>query len=144
MSHEIPDYHDADLVLKLYDLRREELLRRSREAVNQKFWPKGPDELLAIMRPDHELNTAFRQVAAYWEMVYGMARHGIVNAEFLMENNGEGLFVFAKVQPWITELREASGPRAFANAEWIATRTEMGRQIFARTRARIAKTLESK
>ena len=40
---------------------------------------------------DHPLNVAFRQVTGYWEMVYGMARHGIVHADFLVENNGEGL-----------------------------------------------------
>ena len=144
MSHEIPDYHDADLVLKLYDLRREEVMRRSREVVNQKFWPKDADGVLVVARPDHELNAAFRQVAGYWEMAYGMGRHGIINADFLIENNGEGFFLFAKVQPWLAQLRQATSPRSFANAEWMATRTEMGRQIFEQIRARVAKTLEIK
>src|SRR5689334_3201825 len=86
---EAPDHHDADLVLKIYDLRREAVMRESRSAINAKYWPRSAEEAIAVTVSDHPLNTAFRQTAGYWEMVYGMARHGIVHPDFLVENNGE-------------------------------------------------------
>jgi hypothetical protein len=77
-------------------------------------------------------------------MVYGMARHGVIHADFLAENNTEGLLLFARVEPYLARIREASNPRAFRNAEWIATECEMGRQIMETHRAKVARTLSAK
>ncbi len=144
MLKEAPDHHDADLVLKLYDLRREAVMRESRNTMNREFWPRTAEELLAVLKPDHPLNRPFRQTSTYWEMVYGMARHGIVHADFLAENSGEGLFLFARVEPFLAPLREASGPRAFRNAEWIATHCELGRTMLEHFQARVQRTLAAR
>jgi hypothetical protein len=144
MQKESPDHLDAELVLKIYDLRRESVMRESRDAINRDYWPRTADEALEVLRPDHPLNRAFRQTSTYWEMVYGMARHGIVHADFLAENNGEGLLLFVRIEPHLAQLRAASSPRAFRNAEWIATNTEMGRTIAQGFRARVAKVLAQK
>jgi hypothetical protein len=142
MSKQTPDHHDAELILKIYDLRREAVMRESRDAINGQFWPRSFDEALAITAPEHPLNRAWRQTTTYWEMVYGIARNGIVNPEFLLESNGEGLLLFAKVQPYVQKLRESLGnPRALRNAEWIAQETDLGRTVFAMFRARIEKRL---
>lgn len=138
MLKDYPDHHDAELVLKLYDLRREATMRESRAALNRDFWPTTADEALAIARPDHPLNTAYRQVATYWEMAYGFARHGVVHADFLVENNGgEGLLLYARLEPWLAELRRATGPTAMRSAEWIATESAAGRALMERFRARV-------
>lgn len=142
MLKEAPDHHDADLVLKLYDLRREAVMRESRNAINAKFWPRTADEAVAITGHDHPLNVAFRQVAGYWEMAYGMARHGIVNPDFLVENNGEGLFLFARVEPYLAPVRQASSPRAFRNAEWVAGNCTVGKVLMEGFRARVKRILE--
>ena len=139
-----PDHHDAELVLRLYDLRREALMRESRKFVGGEFWPASADDLLAITRADHPRNAAFRQVSGYWEMAYGMARHGIVNPDYLAEYASEGLFVFAKVQPWLTELRAASFPTAFRNTEWLATHSDTGKELFAHFRQRVEKALAAR
>jgi hypothetical protein len=144
MLKESPDHLDADLVLKLYDLRREEVMRESRNAINRDYWPRSADQAVDVLRPDHPLNRAYRQVTGYWELVYGMARHGIVHGDFLVENNGEGLLLFARVEPYLAQIRGASSPRAFRNAEWVATNTEMGRTILEGFRARVARTLAAK
>ncbi|HTS89747.1 MAG TPA: hypothetical protein VMG41_14740 [Gemmatimonadales bacterium] len=141
MLKENPDHLDADLILKLYDLRREEVMRESRNAINRDFWPRTADEALAVLRSDHPLNRAWRQTTTYWEMVYGMGRHGIIHADFLAENNGEGLLLFARVEPYLADIRKASSPRAFRNTEWIATESEVGRTLLESFRARVAKTL---
>jgi hypothetical protein len=74
-------------------------------------------------------------------MVYSMARHGVIHADFLVENNGEGLYFFARLEPYLARIREASSPRAWRNTEWVARETEMGRTLMESFRARVAKTL---
>ena len=137
MSKHAPDHHDADLVLRLYDLRREPVMRESRDAINAEFWPKDADEAVAVLSPDHPLNRAYRQTSTYWEMVYGMAKHGIVHTDYLLENTGEGMFLYAKVEPYLEEMRAASHPRIFQNAEWVANSGEFADVVLQRFRDRI-------
>ena len=143
MLKEAPDHHDADLVLKLYDLRREPVMRESLNAINAKFWPRNAEEAIAVTATDHPLNVAFRQTSGYWEMVYGMARHGIIHADFLVENNGEGLFLFARIEPYLAAFRQGS-PRSFRNAEWVATNSAIGQALMETYRARIKRALETR
>jgi hypothetical protein len=144
MSKETPDYHDADLVIKLYDLRREAVMRASRDTINAKFLPRSYEELLAITAPEHAMNAAFRQVSTYWEMVYGMARHGIAHADYLVENNAEGLLLFAKVAPYLERFRKDRAPTAFQHAEWAARETAVGRQRLQMFSKRIEAQLATK
>ena len=144
MLKEAPDHLDADLVLKIYDLRREPVMRESRSAINAKFWPRTADEAVAVTANDHPLNTAFRQTTAYWEMVYGMARHGIIHPDFLVESNGEGLFLFARVEPYLAAVRQAASPRAFRNAEWVVAHCATAQTLMEGFRARIKRALETR
>ena len=141
---EFADHHDAELVLKLYELRREPVMRESRAAIVTKFLPASLDDVMAVMKGDHPLNAPYRQVSTYWEMAYAMARHGVVNADFMLESNGEGLLLYTRIEPWIAEYREKAGnPMAFRNAEWIANETQMGRLIAERFRKRVKAHLEA-
>jgi hypothetical protein len=128
MSKERPDATDAELVIKLYDLRREAVMRKSRDALFA-FNPKSADEAIAITKPDHPLNREYRQVASYWEMVYGLVKHGIVHPEYFMENEGEGMILFVKLEPYLAKYRETVSKLAFTNAEWVAKNTDRGRLI---------------
>lgn len=139
-----PDHHDAEIVIKLYDLRRETVMRESRSAINSTFWPRTFADVQAVGKADHPLNAAFRQVVGYWEMVYGIARHGIVNPDFLVENSGEGLFLLARVEPFLEEYHRSVNPRHFSNAQWIARESETGRQMIEYFRGRVAKVMEGK
>jgi hypothetical protein len=144
MNTKAPDHHDAELAFKAYDLRRESLMRESRNAINQKFWPKSYDEVAAVLKADHPLNAPWRQVGTYWEMVYGVVKHGIVNPDFFMESSGEGLFFFARVALYLEQIRRDSSPTAFQNAEWVSKETAVGRRLFAMFRERVEKTLAAK
>lgn len=143
MSKEKPDHHDAELVLELYDLRRETVMRQSRNMIGQ-FFPKSWEEFSAITAPAHPMNAAWRQTSSYWEMTYSMARHGIVNADFLVENTGEGLFLYAKVLPFLERYRKEVSPLAFTNAEWIATNCASGKRILEMIQGRLRKMMEAK
>jgi hypothetical protein len=144
MSKEHPDHHDAGLVFRAYELRREPVMRESRAAINRDFWPKSFADLQAVQKSDHPLNAAFRQTSTYWEMVYGTVRHGIVNAEYFMETSGEGLLIFARVAPFLEDYRKETSPTAFQNAEWVAKNTDIGKRLFATFTARVQKVLAAK
>ena len=140
MSKDKPDHHDAELVLKLYDLRREAVLRENRVRMFREFNPKSWEDVVAVVGSmEHPLNAAYRQVSSYWEMVYGMARWEIVHPEYLVEGNGEGLFLFLKLRPHLERFREEFSPRAYQHSEWVATRTETGRRYAELFSARLAK-----
>jgi hypothetical protein len=136
LPKDLPDHHDAELILKAYELRREAVMREARHALSTDYWPKSAEEATAPMAAGHPLNAAWRQVVGYWEMVFGMAKHGIVHADYLVENSGEGLFLFVRVEPWLAAIRAAGSPRAFGNTQWAAQETEVGRQMMESLRAR--------
>jgi hypothetical protein len=136
MSKEKPDHHDAEIVIKLYDLRREPVMRQARASIIT-WVPKSYEDVLAVTQSSHPLNAAWRQVGSYWEMVYSMARHGIVHADYFVESNAEGLFLFAKVSPYLERFRKEISPTAFTNAEWVATESAVGKQRFALFQKRV-------
>ena len=137
-----PDHHDAELVLKLYDLRRETVMRQSREAMGR-FLPRGFADLAAVTKPDHPNNAAWRQVSSYFEMAYSFARHGVANPDFLAENAGEGLWLFAKVHPFLEQFRKEFAPLAFRNAEWLVANSKSAKQRFEIFQKRVRTQLES-
>jgi hypothetical protein len=139
MSEQRPDFQDAELVLRLYELRREPLMRQARDALNGKFWPKSYDEIAAVMTDmQHPLNAAWRQVTSYWEMFYSFAHHGICNADFLVDaNGGEGIFFYSRLVPFLAEIRKNSSPTAFQHTEWITTHCQKGKERLALMRSRV-------
>ena len=144
MPKEKPDHHDAEIVMRLYDLRREPVMRESRDALMTGFWPRSWEDVVAITKREHELNRAFRQVGTYWEMVYGMVKHGVVNPEYFLETNGEGFFLFAKILPHLEAYRREVSALAFRNAEWAALRCPPGRELFETIQARVRKLAEAR
>jgi hypothetical protein len=144
MSKETPDHHDAELAFRAYELRRESVMRESRNAINRDFWPKSYADVVAVTKADHPLNAAWRQTTTYWEMVYGIVKHGIVNADYFLESSGEGMFLFVRVAPFLEELRREVSPVAFQNAEWVAKNTSVGQRMFAMFSARVQKALATK
>lgn len=138
MSQQTPDHRDAELVLRLYEMRREAVTRESRKAISFEFLPRSYDDILAIAQTKHPHNAAWRQMSSYWEMVYGLGRHAIVHPEYLVENSGEGLLLYAKVKPYVERFRQEFSPFAFQNAQWAAERTERGRALVAIFEKRIA------
>jgi hypothetical protein len=144
MAKDSPDFRDAELAMKVYDLRREAVMRESRSAINARFWPKSYEDLASIMTPDNPLNAPFRQVSTYWEMVYGMVKWGIVHPGYFLESNGEGLFLYAKVAPYVERYREDYAATAFRSAEWVATECPEGRRLFEIIAARVRKIAASR
>lgn len=112
----------ADLILKLYDLRREATMRTARDWVFM-FAPKSADDILNTMM-DPEVGAYFRMVSSYWEMAAAMVNQGAIDTELFGETNGEHYIVFAKIEPFLADLREKmQSPDAFKNLEKLTFST---------------------
>jgi hypothetical protein len=102
---------DADIILKLYELRTEAVMRESRAWVIGEFWPKTADEVFALLGNHADPhNPQLRQVMSYWEMAAALVVHGAVSAELFVDTNGEGFFLLAKFDHILAEIREKHPP----------------------------------
>ena len=129
---------DGELILKLYDLRREPVMRQARADMIAKFHPKSWEEFSAVLKGDHPLNTAYRMVSSYWEMAAGLAKHGALHVGLLSENCGEGLILFAKAESYLAEIRAGNAPKAYVNMEWLLKNSREVRERLATIRKRLA------
>ncbi|MGA3264498.1 MAG: hypothetical protein ABSC47_10700 [Terracidiphilus sp.] len=98
---------DAEIILKLYELRTEAVLRQARAWVVSEFWPATAEEFFAVAEnPADQHNAWLRQVVSYWEMAAAMVLHGAVSAELFVDCNGEGFYLLAKFAPLLEAIRE--------------------------------------
>lgn len=98
---------DAEIIMKLYELRTETVMREARAWVGGEFWPKTAEEYFAVLdNPKDPHNAWLRQVLTYWEMAAAMVLHGAVSAELFVDCNGEGFFLLAKFAPILDAVRE--------------------------------------
>ena len=126
-----PTVSDAQLILHLYDLRREAEMRKARNWWFAEFFPQNADEFLQVSWAiGTQENNWLRQVGGYWGMAASFVLHGVLNEELFLQPafSGEMFLIFAKVQPFLKELREKLGdPHVFRNIETVAMRTKAGR-----------------
>jgi hypothetical protein len=98
---------DAEIILKLYDLRRETVMRQARAWLVNEFWPATAEEYFAVAANPADPHNAFvRQVVSYWEMAAAMVLHGAVSAELFVDCNGEGFLLLAKFAPILDDIRQ--------------------------------------
>lgn len=115
---------DADLIIKLYDLRREKTMRKARYFFVYEFHPQGADDVKALFadRKHPEYNAYYRQMTSYWDMAAAMVNHGAIDRDLFFDTNGEFFAVWAKVGDFIEDLRGFFGPQYLVNLErMIAT-----------------------
>ena len=106
----------ADLILKLYDLRREAKMREAREWMFS-FNPTSAAEYMQTMM-DPVAGPYLRMVSSYWDMAAAMVNHGAIDADMFNDTAGEHMMVFAKIEPILAELREMfQEPKAFKHLE---------------------------
>jgi hypothetical protein len=135
---------DAEIILKLYDLRREELMRKARAWVIGEFWPSTAEEYFATaMNPADPHNAYVRQVVGYWEMAAALVLHGTVSPELFVDCNNEGFLLLAKFEPILEGIRERSPMFMARTADLVkrfpsaAARFEVVRKMIEGMRARM-------
>jgi hypothetical protein len=127
-----PTAADAELILKLYDLRRESEIRKARHWWLVDFWPETADDFMKIANAlGSQENNWLRQVGGYWEMAASLVVHGAANETLFLEPSfsGEMFFFYAKVRPLLKELREKlNSPTMMGNVEKIIMSSEATRK----------------
>lgn len=122
----------AELILKLYDLRREAKLREAREWIFG-FNPTSADDVMKTMM-DPEVGGYLRMVTSYWDMAAALVNHEAIDAEMFNDTAGEHIMVFAKFEPFLAELREKfQEPKAFYHLEKVIMSMPDGKERVKKT-----------
>ncbi len=118
--------HDqANLMLQLYDLRREARLRQAREWFVPFCHAKSFEEAMQKFPPGSVESTNLRMVSSYWEMVASIVNRGLIDEDLFFENNGEMWIVWDRIKDWIPGQRAAfNNPQGLKNLEQLAQRYE--------------------
>jgi hypothetical protein len=95
-------YESADLLLKLYDLRREPTMRQARQWFGS-FHPESADDIAAVLRGEH--SAYYRMVTTFWEMAASFVNNGAIDEKMFNDANGEQIFIFARLQPFLADYR---------------------------------------
>ena len=124
--------HDAQLILKLYDLRREAEMRKARKWFVSEFWPESADDFLKVANaPATQENAWLRQVGSYWDMSASLVLQGALHEELFVQPgcSGEMFYIFAKIRPFLKELRQKmNNPSSWSNIEKVATGSKTARK----------------
>src|SRR5580693_5099018 len=128
-------HDEADLILKLYELRREPTMRAARDWYFREFHPQSGDDIRSAIFGEHSAH--FRMVTSYWDMAAALVNHGAISIDFFNDANGEQFGVFSKMEPVLEEARTIIGPGVLANLEKLIDATPDGRARTAAIRERM-------
>jgi hypothetical protein len=141
-------HEQGELMLKLYEIRREEKLREARKWYFSNFNPVTFDDVVRLFMSPGDEGGYIRMVVSYWDMVANYASRGLLDEEFLFETTGEQWIIWERLKPVIAQWREAfKNPHTFSHLEahvgryetWREKRApgsnEHMRQVMARMRA---------
>jgi hypothetical protein len=116
---------DALVILKLYELRSEALMRQARAWFLSEFNPQSGMDILALMRSGEKESAFYRMVSSHWEVAAALVNNGGVDEKMFLEANSEHLIVFAKLQPFIAEIRETIGEQDYlAHLEQLVMKSD--------------------
>jgi hypothetical protein len=137
-----PNAADAELILRLYDLRREAELRKARNWWVVTFSPQSADDFMKVAgafgTPE---NNWLRQVMGYWGIATSLVNNGALNRELFLEPSfcGEMVLIYAKVKPFLKELREKmKNPQFFMGVESLIMSSKKSREFLRRMETNLA------
>jgi hypothetical protein len=132
---------DAQLILQLYDLRREPELRKARNWWLTEFWPQNAEDFTKVVwAMGTQENNWLRMASGYWSMAASLVLSGTLNADLFLQptNSGEMYFILAKVHPFLKELREKlEDPMFFRNIEQAINSSKFSRERLQWTLKRV-------
>jgi hypothetical protein len=129
-----PDHHDADILLKLYDLRREPELRKARDWCTLEFRPSSAEDVLAVLRETGKTDPSrwLRQFTSYYEMVASLVHRGILDRDLLEDSVHEYVGFYAMLKPFLKEIRDTMGfPAYMKQIERLVEESTRGREHLA-------------
>lgn len=143
-------FESAQLNLKLFELRREPVLREARAWFTRDFNPDSFEDMMAVLQS--ERNPSLRMVLGYWDMAASLVTTGAIDPDAFRAAHGEIFATFSKIQPFLAELRTARAqPALFSHFETVvmgapdapATLERLRNSLRAAAKARAAKAAEA-
>jgi hypothetical protein len=134
-------YDDVNLILRLYDIRREDKLRAARDWYITNFKPKTAEEMFALAGPGTDGNASFRQAVSYWDMVASFVTSGVLNEELFFQSHREIVLFWVRLKPVVEGARKAyNDPNAWKNLQTVAEAyaKHMGPEIYEAFAARVS------
>jgi len=123
----------ADLIMKLYELRREDTMRAARNWFAS-FFPGSADDVMKAMI-DPDTSAFYRMVVSYWDMAASFVNHGAIDEEMFFDSNGESIVIFAKVRPFLEDVRAKMGSQKYLkNLEKLVMKQENAEEMLAARR----------
>ena len=119
-------HEEADLILKPYDLRREETMRVARDYWMREFNPESVTDITNALLGEHSGH--LRMVVSYWDMAPALVNRGAIDINLFNDTNGEHTGVFIKLEPFLGKLRAQFGARFLGNLERLIDATPDGRK----------------
>jgi hypothetical protein len=126
---------EAGLILKLYDLRREDTMRKAREWYFREFNPQSIADFNSTLFGEHSGHV--RMVVTYWDMAAALVNNGAIGLDIFNDCNGEHIGVFSKIEPLLKDIRATFGPQFAASLEKLIDAMPDGRKRSAETRERM-------
>jgi Lon protease-like protein len=114
-------YDDANLILRLYDMRREERMREARAWFTANFHVSSMEEMQKLCPAGSKENAYYRQVVSYWDMAASFVTSGVLSEDLFFESNRELLLVYTRIEKLLPEVRKTNqDPFAMKNLETVA------------------------
>jgi len=126
---------EAGLILKLYELRREDTMRKARDWYFREFNPESIADFTEAMFGEHSGH--LRMVVSYWDMAAALVNDGAISLDLFTNTNGEHIGVFSKIEPLLGEIRSAYAPQFAVSLEKLIDATPDGRNRAAKARERV-------
>ena len=132
----------AELILRLYELRRESLMREARTWFVS-FFPESAAEIMQAMI-DAETSAKYRMVTTYWDMAASFVNHGAIDEEMFTEITGEHIVIFSKIEPFLEELRANLGPNYLKNLEKLIMKEPDAKEMLAARRELMKRWMQAR
>jgi len=135
----------VELILRLYELRRETVMREARSFVGGAFFPKSDDELVGFVTKGGKETGFVLQVYGYWDMVCAFVIHGMLSEALLYDTCAEMYFQFAKIYPYLRGFRQKMNlPEWMQSLEKVAAGSKRGRKRMELMRANLRQIAETR
>jgi hypothetical protein len=126
---------DVELLLKLFELRREEGIRRARRWYFTEFNPQSANDIVVLLASGHDGSAYYRMITSYWDMAASFVNNGGIDQKMFLDANGEHVAVFSKIEPFIEEVRRTIGlPDYLSHLVTLVGQTPNARERLERMR----------
>lgn len=137
------EYESADLILKLYEMRRDPVMREARKWMVG-FFPESAQGIMqAMVNP--ETSAYYRMATSYWDMAASFVINGAIDEQMFNDANGEHIIVFSKIEPFLAELRATmQSPNMMKNLETLVMRMPNAKEMLASRREMMKRWIKAR